>query len=79
MRRLTGFVAAVSILLAVAVFLFFPRGSGANMLSPLQFRPAQALTGFSDQVDFQKVAQITQNTEVMAYVRVWKNDEPVAV
>jgi hypothetical protein len=78
MRRLTAFVAGVSILLAVGVFLFFPRGSGANMLSPLQFHPAQALTGFSDQVDFQKVAQITQNTEVMAYVRVWKNDEPVA-
>jgi hypothetical protein len=78
MRRLTGFVAAVSILLAVGVFLFFPRGSGANMLSPLQFRPTQALTGFSDQVDFQKVAQITQNTEVMAYVRVWKNDDQVA-
>ena len=45
MRRLTGFVSAVSIVLAVAVFLFFPRGSGANMLSPFQFRPAQALTG----------------------------------
>src|SRR5688572_13589781 len=78
MRRLTGFVSLVSILLAVAVFLFFPRGSGANMLSPFQFRPSQALTGFSDQVDFQKVAQITQNAEIMAYVRLWKNEEPVA-
>jgi transglutaminase-like putative cysteine protease len=77
MRRLTGFVSLVSIVLAVAVFLFFPRGSGASMLSPFQFRPAQALTGFSDQVDFQKVAQITQNAEIMAYVRVWKNEEPV--
>lgn len=78
MRRLTGFVSLVAIVLAVAVFLFFPRGSGANMLSPFQFRPAQALTGFSDQVDFQKVAQIQQNAEIMAYVRVWKNDQPVA-
>ena len=78
MRRLTGFVSLVSIVLAVAVFLFFPRGSGASMLSPFQFRPSQALTGFSDQVDFQKVAQITQNGEIMAYVRLWKNDEPVA-
>jgi len=67
----------VSIVLAVGVFLFFPRGSGANMLSPFQFRPAQALTGFSDQVDFQKVAQITQNAEIMAYVSVWKNEQPV--
>ena len=76
MRRLTGFVSLVSILLAVAVFLFFPRGSGANMLSPFQFRPTQALTGFSDQVDFQKVAQITQNAEIMAYVSIWKNEQP---
>ena len=78
MRRLTGFVSLVSIVLAVGVFLFFPRGSGASMLSPFQFRPSQALTGFSDQVDFQKVAQITQNAEIMAYVKLWKNDEAVA-
>src|SRR5439155_9991668 len=77
MRRLTASVSLVSIVLAVGVFLFFPRGSGANMLSPFQFRPAQALTGFSDQVDFQKVAQITQNAEIMAYVSVWKNEQPV--
>ena len=77
MRRLTGFVSAVAIVTAVAIFLFFPRGSGANILGPLQFRPAQALTGFSDEVSFQKIAQIQQNDQVMAYVYVWKNGEPV--
>jgi len=34
--------------MAVGVFLFFPRGSGGNLLGPLQLRPSQALTGFSD-------------------------------
>ena len=77
MRRLTGFVSAVAVAMAVAVFLFFPRGSGANLLGPLQLRPAQALTGFSDEVGFQKIAQIQQNDQIMAYVWVTKNDEPV--
>ena len=77
MRRLTGFVSAVAVATAVGVFLFFPRGSGANLLGPLQFRPAQALTGFSDEVSFQKIAQIQQNDQVMAYVYLWKNDQPV--
>jgi protein-glutamine gamma-glutamyltransferase len=77
MRRLTAFVSVVAVLMAVAVFLFFPRGSGANLLGPLQFRPSQPLTGFSDEVGFQKIAQIQQNDQIMAYVKVWKNDEPV--
>ena len=77
MRRLTAFVSAVAVVMAVAVFLFFPRGSGANLLGPLQFRPSQALTGFSDEVGFQKIAQIQQNDQIMAYVKVWKNDAPV--
>jgi transglutaminase-like putative cysteine protease len=77
MRRLTAFVSAVAVVMAVAVFLFFPRGSGANILGPLQFRPSQPLTGFSDEVSFQKIAQIQQNDQIMAYVKVWKNEEPV--
>ena len=77
MRRLTWLVSGVGVAMAVGVFLFFPRGSGANMLGPLQIRPAQALTGFSDEVGFQKIAQIQQNDQEMAYVEVWKNDEPV--
>src|SRR5688500_4613033 len=77
MRRLTGFVSVVSVVMAVAVFVAFPRGSGANLLGPLQFRPAQALTGFSDEVGFQKIAQIQQNDQIMAYVHVWRNDVKV--
>ena len=73
MRRLTGFVSAVAIAMAVIVFLFFPRGTGAGVLGPLQFQASQTLTGFSDQVGFQKIAQITQNQEIMAYVQVWHN------
>lgn len=74
MRRLTAFVSLVSIVMAVAVFVLFPRGTGAGLLGPLQFRQSQTLTGFSEQVGFQNVAKITQNDEVAAHVKLWKND-----
>jgi transglutaminase-like putative cysteine protease len=78
MRRLTAFVAAVAVFMAVFVFLFFPRGSTGSVLGPLQFRPAQTLTGFTDQpLSFQQVARITQNPQIVAYVSVWRNEEPV--
>lgn len=77
MRRLTLMVAIVSIVMAVVVFLTFPRGTGAGLLGQLQFRPTQALTGFSDQMSFQQVARITQNQEIVAYVQLWKNDRPI--
>ncbi len=72
MRRLTGLVSGVAILTAIIVFLIFPRGTGANLLGPLQMRPSQSLTGFSDQMNFQQIANITQNTATVAYVNVWK-------
>src|SRR4051812_10838754 len=71
MRRLTGLISAVAVVMAVVVFLFFPRGSGANLLGPLQFRPSRALTGFSEQVGFQQVARITQNFTRVADVQLW--------
>src|SRR5687768_6044047 len=77
MRRLTALVSAVAIVMAVVVFLLFPRGTGAGLLSPLQFRQSQTLTGFSEQVDFQRVARITQNEEVVAHVKLFKNDVQV--
>lgn len=77
MRRLTFMVAGVSIVMAVVVFLTFPRGTGAGLLGQIQFRPTQALTGFSDQMSFQQVARITQNQEIIAYVQLWKNDSLV--
>ena len=77
MRRLTGLISMVAVAMAVVVFLFFPRGTGANLLGPLQFKPTRALTGFSEQVGFQQVARITQNTAKVADVQVWHNDQPV--
>ncbi|HYO08584.1 MAG TPA: DUF3488 and transglutaminase-like domain-containing protein [Tepidisphaeraceae bacterium] len=77
MRRLTGLISLVAVCMAVVVFLFFPRGTGANLLGPLQFRPSRALTGFSEQVGFQSVARITQNNELVAHVQVWHNDKPL--
>ena len=78
MRRLTGFVSAVSIAAAVIVFLLFPRGAGAGMFGPMPFRAGQTLTGFSDQLKFQNLAQITQNQAQVAKVEVWHNEQPVS-
>src|SRR5436190_167396 len=77
MRRLTVFVSIVSIAMAVLVFLFFPRGTGANLIGGVQFRPSQTLTGFSDSVSFQTVAKIQQNNDAIAHVKVWHNEELV--
>lgn len=77
MRRLTGLVSAFALSLAILVFLFFPRGAGAGLFGQFQFKPSQALTGFSDQVSFQQVARITQNDELVAYLKVFRNDQPV--
>ncbi len=77
MRRLTGIVSLVAIMFAIAVFLFFPRGTGAGMLGPLQVPQAQAMTGFGDQVSYNQVARITQNTEPVAYLWVTQNNQPV--
>jgi Ca2+/Na+ antiporter len=76
MRRLTVLISIVAVLMAVNVFLFFPRGTGANLLGPLQFKPSRALTGFSEQVGFQQVAKITQNDAHVADVAVWYNGKP---
>ncbi|MGA3067754.1 MAG: DUF3488 and transglutaminase-like domain-containing protein [Tepidisphaeraceae bacterium] len=76
MRRLTTLVATAAIAMAVVVFLFFPR-SGAIMFAPPSLRPSQAMTGFSDEVSFQKLAQITESNAVIARVEIAENDQPV--
>jgi protein-glutamine gamma-glutamyltransferase len=78
MRRLTGLVSSVSLTSAIIVFLFFPRGTGAGMFGQLQFRPAQTLTGFSETVQFEKVARIALNEEIVAHVSVTRNSVPVS-
>jgi protein-glutamine gamma-glutamyltransferase len=72
MRRLTVAVSAVAIFMAVMVFLFFPRGAGAGLLGPLQFKPSP-MTGFNDVVSFQHIAQISQSDAEVAWVKVWKD------
>src|SRR5215211_2497809 len=54
MRRLTGLIAMVAVIMAVIVFLFFPRGTGANLMGPIGPQ-GRAMTGFSEQVGFQQV------------------------
>lgn len=76
MRRLAGVVSGVSIAAAVAVFLLFPRGSGAGLIGNLAFNKGQAMTGFNDTVDFQDVARITQNDAQVAWVTIRKNRQP---
>ncbi|MGC4031775.1 MAG: DUF3488 and transglutaminase-like domain-containing protein [Tepidisphaeraceae bacterium] len=76
MRRLAGVVSFVSVGAAVAVFLLFPRGSGAGLIGNLAFNKGQAMTGFNDTVDFQDVARITQNDAQVAWVTIRKNRQP---
>src|SRR4051794_27792807 len=75
MRRLTTVVSLTSVVSAVLVFLFFPRGAGSNFLGGMPFRPSQTLTGFNDQVNFQNVARITQNDSVIAHVKLWRDGQ----
>jgi hypothetical protein len=77
MRRLTMLVSIVSVATAVLVFLFFPRNAGQGLLGPLQYRAVRALSGFSGEMNFQQVAQITQDTRQIAYVKVFEGDRNV--
>lgn len=78
MRKLTSAIAVVSVSMAVAVFILFPRGPGQGLLgSQLQYRPSQALTGFGGEVGLNSIARIQQNPAVVARVKVWKDGEPL--
>lgn len=77
-RQVTALVAAIALVVGLAVFLFFPR-SQATAIAAAAFRPSQsatALTGFSEHVSFDQVARITQNTDVVAHVRLTRQDQP---
>jgi transglutaminase-like putative cysteine protease len=75
MRRLTGFVSSFAVTTAVLTFLLFPRGPGAGLLGPLQWKPSNAMTGFNETVTFQNVAMISQNTQHVAYVKVVRDNQ----
>jgi transglutaminase-like putative cysteine protease len=77
MRRLTALIALAGVTMAILVFLFFPRGTAQNLLGPLQPPASQALSGFNDQVGFQKVAQITRSEDVVARVELYENEQRV--
>lgn len=77
MRRLTGLVSTFAVTTAILTFLFFPRGTGAGLLGPLQWKPKDTMTGFSDSVNFRDIARITQNTQIVAYVKVSRGGVPM--
>lgn len=77
MRRLTAAVSLAAVFMAVLVFLFFPRGTGANLFTPPQFRGGQAMVGFSDDINLNSVSSIQNNTAVVGYAQVWRNEELV--
>lgn len=73
MRRLTALVSVVALVCALFVFLFFPRGNATSMFSQFQLHPPEVLTGFSDEVQLNQVARITQNNTPVATVKVFQN------
>jgi transglutaminase-like putative cysteine protease len=75
MRRLTGMVAVYSIVCAVAVFLLFPRGTGAGMFGQIQWRSRDTLTGFNPQVGYQEVARLAQSNEPVATVKIYRDGQ----
>ena len=77
MRRLTALISITGIVMAVLVFLFFPRSTAQNLFGPLQAPASQALSGFNDQVGFQKVAQISRSDDVVARVELYLDDHKV--
>ncbi len=77
MRLLTLLMAVVAIGSGVITFIFFPRGVGQGLLGQLNLKPAQALTGFSEQVSLGSVAQISQSREVVGYISITRDDKPV--
>ena len=76
-RRLTVFAAAVGLVFGAVVFVVFPRGTGGAVFGQLQWKNSQALVGFTDDVSFQNVAKLQQNNDVVAYVTLEHNGQPV--
>jgi transglutaminase-like putative cysteine protease len=76
MRRLAALVSLAAVGMAVLVFLFFPRGTGAGMFGELTLQPS-ALTGISDEVSFTNITNIAQNNEIVAQVEASKNGRAI--
>jgi protein-glutamine gamma-glutamyltransferase len=76
MRLLTVLVALVSVFMAVVVFLFFPRGSADGLFGRRFLSPPSTLTGFSEQVSMDRVAEINKSEEIVARVQVSQDGIP---
>lgn len=74
MGRMTGLVGVASILVAVLVFLFFPRGIGANTFG-MQLPSAQ--TGLSREASLQSAARVAQNHTEVAWLRIKRSNATV--
>ena len=77
MRRLTVLTFSVAAVSAVMVFLMFPRGPAQGLLGQLQFPRGDALTGISEQEQFDRAGRVVENNEVVAHVFVWRNGRRV--
>jgi hypothetical protein len=77
MRRLTAAVSVFAVACAVLVFLFFPRSAAGRWFGQFQWRPQETMTGFSDQVNYQQLAKITRNNELVATVKMWRDGKLV--
>ena len=73
MRKITLIVSTFAIVIAAIVFIAYPRGAGAGMLGPPQFKATQTLVGFTDDVSFQNIARIQQNEAQIGTVKLWRN------
>ena len=76
MTRLTGLVATAATIMAVCVFIFFPRGSAANVFN-WRYQPVVPMTGLSDQMDMKSVSRVQTNTTQIASVKITHNGELV--
>jgi transglutaminase-like putative cysteine protease len=74
--RVTSILSVVGVACAIFMFFFFPRGASSGLIGPLQLNPNESLTGFSEHVNFQNVAMISQNTQTIAWVKVHRGSEP---
>lgn len=82
-RRLAAVITTFSVIVAIAVFMFFPRARTAGLMMQMQLpgggspsSPAVAATGFSEQMSLNQVAKISQNASVVAHVSITRNGKP---
>jgi protein-glutamine gamma-glutamyltransferase len=76
MLLLTALVSLFSIGMGIAVFLFFPRGATEDLWGRRLFPPPQVVSGLTDHVSMDQVAQISQSDQMVAAVKVKHDGKP---